>query len=118
MKKETIKYAGLGLFSGILNGIFGAGGGVVAVPLLEKAGLSQKKAHATSIAIILPTSTISAILYYFQGNIDLATAWVYLPTGLLGAALGAYLLKKISNKVLRLIFGAIIVAGAVRLFFR
>lgn len=118
MKKETIKQAGLGLCSGILNGLFGAGGGMIAVPLLEKLGLSQKEAHATSIAIILPTSIISTVLYYLQGNINFSSAWIYLPFGLLGAILGAFLMKKISNTTLRLVFGIIIVAGAIRLLLK
>ncbi len=115
--KEKFKYAILGFVSGILNGLFGAGGGVVVVPLLEKFGIQSKKAHATSIAIILPASLISAALYFINGNLDLLAAAAYLPTGLLGAGVGAMLLKKITVKWLKLLFALIIIAGAIRILF-
>ncbi len=41
-----------GAAAGVLNGFFGAGGGLVAVPALEKGGLSSvKEAHATALAL-------------------------------------------------------------------
>ena len=43
-----------GIAVGICNGFFGSGGGMIAVPMLEKGGSEAKKAHATSIAITLP----------------------------------------------------------------
>ncbi len=113
--KGKLKYAALGFVSGILNGLFGAGGGVIVVPMLEKFGIPAKKSHATSIAIILPASLISAALYFFSGNLNLTEAAAYLPTGLLGAGLGALLLKKITVKWLKLIFALVIIAGAVRI---
>lgn len=113
--KQRAKFGVLGFISGILNGLFGAGGGVIAVPLLEKFGVEAKKAHATSIAIILPTSIISAVLYYLNGNIDLLGSLAYLPTGLIGAGVGAVLLKKISVKWLKCVFAGVIIVGAVRM---
>lgn len=116
--KEKFKYGVLGFVSGILNGLFGAGGGVVVVPMLEKFGIRAKKAHATSIAIILPASLISAVLYFMNGNLDLMGAAAYLPTGLLGAGAGALLLKKITVRWLKLLFALVIIAGAVRILFQ
>lgn len=40
--KQNIKTAFGGLTVGILNGLLGAGGGMIAVPLLKSMGLSQK----------------------------------------------------------------------------
>ena len=57
MKKITGKWGRAALtggLCGVLNGLFGAGGGIAAVPLLKAGGLEQKKAHATSLAVILP----------------------------------------------------------------
>ena len=50
----------LGAVTGAVNGIFGSGGGVVAVPMLNGAGIEAKKSHATSLALTLPLSVISA----------------------------------------------------------
>lgn len=76
-----------------------------------------KKSHATSVAIILPASVVSAYLYFSAGHLDLARAACYLPGGLIGAAVGAWLLKKIRNKWLKVAFALLIIAGAVRMWF-
>ena len=45
-KKKGVLTAGAGLAIGIINGLLGAGGGMIAVPLLQKLGLDRKQAHA------------------------------------------------------------------------
>ena len=43
----------IGVTSGVLNGLFGAGGGCVVVPAMEKfLDMDEKKSHATAIAVI------------------------------------------------------------------
>lgn len=57
--------------AGLVNGFFGGGGGMVLVPLLAgKCGLDQRRAFATSIAIIAPLCALSASIYYFRGGLD------------------------------------------------
>ena len=56
---KSLKLIIIGLASGLLNGFFGAGGGIMAVPLLQKAGVPTEKSHATSIAVILPLTPVS-----------------------------------------------------------
>ena len=94
------------------------GGGIAAVPLLKASGIPLKKAHATSLAVILPISLVSAILYMANGAIRFADAWPYLPGGFLGAILGALLMQKIPDKLLRKAFGAFMIYAAVRLLLR
>ena len=60
-----------GFFVGIVNALFGAGGGMIAVPLLTKNGLSQKEAQATAVSVILPLTVITSVIYYFQGNLNI-----------------------------------------------
>ena len=117
-KKKRWYFIFLGLVAGILNGLFGAGGGVAVVPMLENAGIEPKKAHATSISIILPLSILSGIFYLISGHISFETALPYLPLGIVGALMGGWLLQKISNDLLRRIFGIIIIISAVRIFFK
>ncbi len=117
-KKKRWYFIFLGLVAGILNGLFGAGGGVAVVPMLEKAGIEPKKAHATSISIILPLSILSGIFYLISGHISFETALPYLPLGIVGALMGGWLLQKISNDLLRRIFGIIIIISAVRIFLK
>ncbi len=117
-KKKRWYFIFLGLVAGILNGLFGAGGGVAVVPMLENAGIEPKKAHATSISIILPLSILSGIFYLISGHISFETALPYLPLGIVGALMGGWLLQKIPNDLLRRIFGIIIIISAVRIFLK
>lgn len=117
MKKKLILLI-FGLFTGIINGLLGAGGGMLAVPALKKAGLSQKDAHRNAVAVILPMTVLSAVLYLINGRVELADSLIYLPGGLVGAAVGTAALKKISGKWLGLIFGGFMVYAGVRMIFR
>ncbi len=91
---------------------------MLAVPMLSKFGLDAKKAHATSIAIILPLSAVSVVAYFIKGNITLSDAEIYLIPGAVGAIIGAWLLGKLSDKWLRRIFGAFMIFAGVRLLMR
>ena len=105
----------MGLVCGLLNGLFGSGGGVAAVPMLEETGLEAKKSHATSVALIFVLSIATTISYLMGDKLDFGLALQYIPYGVVGAAAGALLLKKIPNSLLRRIFGIIILAAAVRI---
>lgn len=108
----------IGFVTGILNGLFGAGGGMIAVPALRKTGCEVQESHATSIALILPLSVISAGVYLHRGHVTIGDAWVYLPGGIAGAVVGAFLLKKVSPLWLHRIFGVLILFAAGRILLR
>ena len=114
---EKINKSKIGFFlAGVINGLLGAGGGMVAVPLLKGRGLSQKQAQASSIAIILPLSIISAVLYGIKGNLDVAKSLKFIPFGLIGALLGTFIFKKISPTLLKKIFALFMIWAGVRAF--
>lgn len=71
-KKENLLMLLSGAFVGLVNGIFGGGGGMLVVPLLVALMKKNPKvAHATAIAVILPISLVSGILYVVFGNFDI-----------------------------------------------
>lgn len=107
-----------GLLIGTVNGLLGSGGGIVAVLALKKLGLEQKSAQQNAVAIILPITVFSAALYLIRGNVMLSDALLYIPTGILGAVTGSFIIKKISPKVLRVAFGIFMVYAGVRLLMR
>ena len=117
MKSNFKKITG-GILIGTLNGLFGAGGGIVAVPLLRKNGIGDKTAHASSIAIILPISLVSLSMYLIKGRVTLGDGLPYVFPGVLGAVLGTFILSKIPKKWLHRVFGALIIYAGIRLILR
>lgn len=115
MKSKTLWFAAAGAAAGLINGFFGGGGGMILVPLLAgKCGLDQRKAFATSVAVIAPLCALSAGIYLLRGDLDIVTALPYLIGGLAGGLIGGKLFKKLSMKWLRKAFALLILYGAVR----
>lgn len=104
-----------GALAGVVNGLLGSAGGLIAVPALRWAGAAPTQAHATSVAIILPICVISAWAYSGGGMLDWAQAWPYLIGGVPGALVGAWLLPKVPSDLLRRLFGAFMLWAAVRM---
>ncbi len=116
MLKKHWKEIAIGLSVGVLNGVFGAGGGSLFVPLAEKfLKMEEKKAHATAIPIILVLSAISSYLYIRKGFFDF-NIWLYVSIGgLIGGFVGAKVLGEISKKWLKIGFGGVICVTAVKM---
>ena len=112
------KAAAAGSLCGILNGLFGSGGGMVAVPALQKAGLSQKEAHATSVFVMAALSAASAALYAANGRFSLADAAPFLLPGILGGVFGALFFKKAPSVLLKKLFGGLLIFAALRMLVR
>lgn len=113
--KDKYKYAVSGAAAGAANGLFGAGGGMILVPLLTRwAGLEDKKAFATSISIIAPLCVVSIVVYCIQGNMDFMQALPYLIGGFVGGLIGGKLFKKVPAKFLHRALGLIIIYGGIR----
>lgn len=112
------KAALIGLITGFANGLFGSGGGTVAVPAMEKyLKMEAQKAHATAIAVILPLSLLSLCLYLPKTEVVWSDCLWVCVGGLVGGFLGAKWLKKLSGKWLHRIFGLFMLAAAWRLLF-
>lgn len=106
----------IGAIIGFINGFWGGGGGMICVPTLTSIlKLPDKKAHATAILIMLPLSVASFVVYLIHGTIKWETAGFVTGGFVLGGILGALILKKINNVVLRIIFSVVIIAGAIKL---
>ena len=116
-KSKFLWYALAGGAAGVVNGFFGGGGGMILVPLLAgKCGLDQRKAFATSVAVIAPLCALSAAIYWFRGGLDLAAALPYLAGGLAGGLIGGRVFQKLSMVWLRRVFALLILYGGVRAF--
>ena len=113
MKKT--KTAATGVLAGFLNGIFGSGGGVAAVPLFRKNGLDQKEAQATSLLLMFLLSAVSAGIYLSEGRISVPDAVPYIPGGILGGIAASVLFRKMEPDLLRKIFGGFVTFSAARM---
>lgn len=108
-----------GAAAGLVNGFFGAGGGMIVLPLLEHTtDLSAQKRFATSVTIILPLSAVSVAVYLLRGGAFAAQAVPYLVGGAAGGVLAGVVLKKLPTKLLRIVFALFLVWGGVRLLLR
>lgn len=117
-KKGWVAPAIAGGAAGLANGFFGGGGGMILVPLLiRNCGLDQRKAFATSVAIILPLCIVSSILYWLRGELDVLLALPYLVGGLIGGFLGGKWFKGVNMVWLRRLFALFILYGGVKALF-
>lgn len=107
-----------GFFAGVLNGLLGAGGGIIVVPILTKLGLPRQKAHATSVFIILPLCIFSAVLYLKDGKVSLNQALPYMGFGIIGAIIGTFILQRINEKLLKKIFALLMIWAGIRMIFK
>ena len=119
MKQENVslwKCLLAGLAAGFVNGFFGAGGGMVLVPLLIwLVGLPDKLAFSSAISIILPLCVVSLVIYGRHDMLPLSDALPYLLGGAGGGVLAGLWFRKIPAKWLHLALGALILLGGVRL---
>lgn len=101
---------------GLINGFFGGGGGMIAVPVLERVlNLDSKQAHATAILVIFPLSIISASVYVVNGYIK-TLPLIYVTIGVIfGGIFGAFILKYLPSKIVRIIFAIIMLIGGIKL---
>ena len=83
--KERLGLIIAGAGAGLVAGLFGAGGGLVLVPLLGwLTRLKSQEVFAVSLSIILPVCLVSIAVTALTSGIDVASALPYLP----GSALG------------------------------
>lgn len=114
--RVTLAGVAIGAAAGLLSGLLGVGGGVVMVPLLVSfVGLSQHEAHATSLAAIVPIAAVGALRFAAADTVDLSVAALLAAGSLVGAPLGARLMARTREGVLKLLFGAFMVVVALQL---
>lgn len=115
MKTKWSKPVIVGALAGILNGMFGAGGGLVLVPLLIGwIGMEQKQAFATSVAVMLPLSIASFALFCLRGGNVWEQALPYMLGGIIGGILSAKLFKNVSARWLHRTFSVLILYGGIK----
>lgn len=122
-----------GLGAGLLNGLLGAAGGILLVAALPRltppAALyppavplgqyhERRDVLATAMTVMLPISGVSVVFYWLNGIRPSPTLLLLLilPAAV-GGLLGAKLLGRLPDRVLKKIFAALVVVAGGRMLF-
>ena len=116
---DVFKFIGIGFLSGIINGFFGAGGGLLLVPMINIVAKDDaKKAHATTLACVMFMCLASSIIYFVKKQLNFNLILVCGIGSLMGSLIGTKLLKKLKNNIIDLLFSIVLVlAGVCMIFF-
>lgn len=119
-----ISLVAVGLFAGLVAGMFGIGGGAVIVPVLfflfDGMGFSETAMHvavATSLATIILTSMRSVAAHNKRGAVDWSVIRGWAPWIMFGAACGIGLSGLMSRQMLLGLFGTLLFLLAAQLAF-
>lgn len=107
----------IGLFSGMLSGLVGVGGGIIVVPaLVFFLGFSQHQAQGTSLGLLLlPVGILAVLNYYKQGYIDIKVIAIMSIAFVLGGWLGSKLALVLSEVLVKRIFAVILLYAAFKM---
>lgn len=86
------------------------------VPLLTwVAAFSQHRAHATSLAAIVPIAAVGAATFAAGGEVDYGVGLLLVVGSLVGAPIGARLMARSTEGILTTLFGALMIVVAIQL---
>jgi hypothetical protein len=115
-RRGTVAF--LGLAAGFLAAVLGIGGGNVTVPVLATMlRVPLKRAIGTSLAVIVFVAATAVAVEAFAKPTNLlwGSAALVAAGSLVGAPCGAWVLRRIPERPLALLFCAVLLAGAARL---
>lgn len=93
------------MLAGFVSGLFSTGGGMILVPaFIYLLNIDSTKARGTSLCCILPMVLTSSFFYYKGNFIDWKIAIFCAVGGSIGGYIGAKLLKKVPERILKIIF--------------
>ena len=109
----------IGTLAGFFSGLFGVGGGSVIVPLLVLwLAYEERTATATSLAAIVFIAAFAAAVQGAYGNVRPLDALLVGGPALLGVLAGTWLQQRLQQRVIALLFAAVLLASAVELVLR
>jgi len=116
---QLILLAIIGLIAGIFSGTFGVGGAIIVIPaLIFFLGLSQHQAQGTSLAFMVPPVTLMAALNYSKnGYVNWKFALVLAVMFIVGTYFGSSISFSLPEKILRKMFGGLLLLVALKIIF-
>ena len=117
-----------GLAAGFMNGLLGAGGGILLVFVMNTIMAPQapnnplavdaRDIMANALAAMLPVTAFSAIRYAVLGALPTENLTRYLLPAISGGLCGAWLLERMKANVVRKIFAVIVIFSGILMIVR
>lgn len=127
-KSRLILIAVGSLAAGIINGLLGAGGGIILIFVLAPAlgGLyengdefyKRRDLMATSLSVMLPVSAVSAFRYGMNGMLDWGYISKIILPAILGGLLGGILLDKLKESFIMKLFAFLVIYSGIAMIVR
>ncbi len=121
-KAKGVKLSLAGLLAGVINGLLGAGGGIIIIYALNnivgEKELDKNGAFATALCIMLPISLLSVLIYSSRGHVSMEGFGVFLIPAIIGGALGGVLLGKLKASFVKKLFAGLVIVSGVLLLVR
>ncbi|MGQ0848565.1 MAG: sulfite exporter TauE/SafE family protein [Actinomycetota bacterium] len=106
----------IGVFAGMLSGLFGVGGGILVVPaLVSFVHIDQRMAQGTSLVAVAPMGLAGMIGYAVHASVDWAVALLLLAGSTVGTIIGTRLLRTLPLRTLQRSFAVLLLLTAVRM---
>lgn len=116
------------VIAGVINGIFGTGGGIVIIFTLNYFCKKEKnyknnteifkEIMVMTMLSVLPMSIISAIIYRINGINEFSSVILFLPGAVIGGLCGAFLMYKFNVKIIKNIFAATVIYAGIKMFLK
>lgn len=107
--------AAIGVTAGLLAGLLGVGGGIVMVPLMVALGVTQHRAHATSLLAIMVIALAGVTRFAFAGEVDWLVGAAVAVGAIGGSTIGSRTMGRMSPRHLRAFFVVILVVAGIRM---
>lgn len=110
-----------GICAGFVNGLLGAGGGIIVVYLLNSLlgrDTDSRDVFANALCVMLPLSVLSCSIYFARGGISIEGLELIIIPAIAGGLVGAYLLSKIKPSALKTLFAALVAVSGIILILK
>jgi len=111
-----IQFIFVGIFTGVVSGFFGVGGGAILVPILIFLGIDIKEAIGISIIQMIFSSYFGSYLNYKKGSLKISSTIFVGIGGLLGASFSGEVILRVSKESLTYAFLVIILFAIYKFF--
>jgi uncharacterized membrane protein YfcA len=109
----------VGVAGGLVSGLFGVGGAILAPPALTRwFGISQAAAQGLALALVAPAAAVALLAYADAGEVDWAVGVPLALGGVASISVGVALAHRLPERSLRLLFCGLLAATAAMLAWR